>query len=160
MKIHYVGYSNKYDEWRCRDEIVIRPPKTTSCAPRPNFFFSTLACAIKKRLTPSRDDPAIRIQLPFSKEDGDLLLQKGVSCGQQHKLQQYSDLDAVLGKDWHYRVVNTRGDFSFVVMEIVRFHMYTPRPILEYTPTLTHGKLHYTPVYTEQETIGIFICMS
>ena len=48
VKIHYVGFSNKYDEWRCRDEIVICPPKTTSCAPRPNFFFSILACAIKK----------------------------------------------------------------------------------------------------------------
>jgi hypothetical protein len=38
-------------------------------------------------------------------------------------------------------VMNTSGDFSFVVMETVRFHMYTPRPILEYTPK-----------YTEQET--------
>ena len=38
VKIHYVGYSDKYDEWRCSDEIVIRPPKTTSHAPKPNFF--------------------------------------------------------------------------------------------------------------------------
>ena len=154
VKIHYVGYSNKYDEWRCSDEIVIRPSKTTSHAQRPNFFFSTLACAIKKRFTPGRDDPAIRIQLPFSK-DGDLL-QKGVPCGRQHKLEQYSDIDDVLGQDWHYRVVNTSGDFSFVVLETVQFHMYTPRPILEYTPTLTHGKLHCTPVYTEQETQLVF----
>ena len=76
-----------------------------------------MACAIKKRLTPSRDNPAIRIQ---------------------------------------YRVVNTRGDFTFVVMETVKFHMYTPRPILEYTPMLTHGKLHYTTVHTEQETQLVF----
>ena len=38
VKIYYIGYSNKYDEWRCRDEIVIRPPKTTSSAPRPFSF--------------------------------------------------------------------------------------------------------------------------
>ena len=73
VKIYYVGYSNKYDECKYRDKIVIHPPKSTSHAPRPNFFFSTLACAIKKRHTPSRDDPAIRIQLSFNIGDGDLL---------------------------------------------------------------------------------------
>ena len=128
---------------------MIRPPKTTSHAQRPNFFFSTLACAIKKRLTPSRDDPAIRIQLPFSKEDGDLLLQEGVPCGWQHKLEQYSDLDDMLGQDWHYRVVNTSGDFSFV-LETVRFHMYTPRPILEYNQH-SHMVSSTTPLYTQSK---------
>lgn len=156
VKIHYVGYSSRYDEWKCRSEIVIRPPRSTSHAPNPNFFFSTLACAIKKRLTPTRDDPAIRIQLPFKKEDGDLLLQKGVQCGRQFKLDHYADLSDLLGEDWHYRVVNIRGDFSFVVLETVRFHVYTPKPILEYTTELIHGKLNYTPVYTEQETQLVF----
>lgn len=156
VKIHYVGYSSRYDERKCRSEIVIRPPKSKSHAPSPNFSLSTLACAIKKRLTPSRDDPAIRIQLPFKKEDSDLLLQNGVQCDRQYKLEHYSDLSDLLGEDWHYRVVNTRGDFSFVVLETVRFHMYTPKPILEYTTKLMHSKLNYTPVYTEQETQLIF----
>ena len=29
VRIHYVGYSSEYDEWRNRSEIVVRPPQTT-----------------------------------------------------------------------------------------------------------------------------------
>ena len=70
VRIHYVGYSSEYDEWRNRSEIVVRPPQTTmtrvsSRVDSVNFSFSNLLCAIKKRLTPSREDPAIRIQLPL-----------------------------------------------------------------------------------------------
>ena len=101
--------------------------------------------------------PAIRIQLPFSEEDGEVLRKQGIPCGRQFKLGKYSDLNELLGEDWHFRVVNTRGDFSYVVLETVKYHTYTPKPILEYT-TKKNGsrKLSYTPVYIEQETQLVF----
>ena len=161
VRIHYVGYSSEYDEWRKRSEIVVRPPHVTRVPSRVdsvNFSFSNLLCAIKKRLTPSREDPAIRIQLPFEEADCETLTQKGTKCehSNQYKIDSYSELDSVLGEDWHYRVVNTRGDFTFAVLETVRFHVYRPKPILEYVPKLQDNKLQYIPAYTHQETQLVF----
>ena len=160
VRIHYVGYSSEYDEWRNRSEIVVRPPQTV-IPPRVdpvNFSFSNLLCAIKKQLKPSREDPTIRIQLPFEEEDCEFLIQKGTKCknSNQFKMNSYSELDGVLGEDWHYRVVNTRGDFSFIVLETVRFHVYRPKPILEYVPKLKDSKLQYIPAYTHQQTQLVF----
>ena len=160
VRIHYVGYSSEYDEWRNRSEIVVRPPQTV-IPPRVDpvsFSFSNLLSAIKKQLKPSREDPAIRIQLPFEEEDCEFLIQKGTKCenSNQFKINSYSEL-GVLGEDWHYRVVNTRGDFSFIVLETVRFHVYRPKPILEYVPKLKDSKL---PAYTHQQTQLFFFCTS
>lgn len=40
--------------------MVVRPPPGTPDVSEPiDLSFTSLACAIKKKLTPSRDDPAI-----------------------------------------------------------------------------------------------------
>ena len=54
-KIHYVGYSARYDEWRNDSDIV----DTSGDVPRPllspNFsLYQELACKIKLALTSSR----------------------------------------------------------------------------------------------------------
>ena len=74
MKIHYVGYSSKYDEWKPRNEVVIRPLSITTQVDYSSPF-DVLACMIKKQLVPSKDNPGIRIQLPFNFESWQLLEQ-------------------------------------------------------------------------------------
>ena len=48
VKIHYVGYSERYDEWRSRDDITIRPPDHTTSVQEPTTSpFVTLAWSRK-----------------------------------------------------------------------------------------------------------------
>ena len=151
VKIHYIGYGTEYEEWKSKSEIVICPPSRDSSTSPDVSPFSTLACCIKRKLLPNREDPAIRIQTPFDKENWKLLEEKAANTGRDLHLGAYSDLDELLGENWHYRVCNERGDFSYVILETVRYHIYTPRPLLEYSvSTESDGKLKYTPVYIEQ----------
>ena len=79
---------------------------------------STLASSIKQKLVPSKrlEDPAVRIQLAMNKSTIQLLHQKGRSLGKQrghevYGINEYSDLNEVLGEQWHMRISNTSGDF-------------------------------------------------
>ena len=82
VKIHYVGYSSKHDEWRNREEIV----QLSTNQPeryRPFDFHDQLAYAIKSALVSHRDkDPAVRIEIPF-----DLLMFQGglKKCRKVHR---------------------------------------------------------------------------
>ena len=43
VKIHYVGYSDKYDEWKLKSEIVYQPlPPDRDEVPQFSFFFTEL----------------------------------------------------------------------------------------------------------------------
>lgn len=156
VKVHYVGYSSEYDEWKQRSEVVIRPPSNTTQTDYSSPF-DVLACMIKKQLVPSRADPAVRIQLPFNLESWQLL-QQSTKCGQREcKIEQYSDLAQFLGSGWHYRICNTRGDFSYAMLQTIRFHLFHPKPILEYSATLqSDGSIQYTPEYTVQTPQLVF----
>lgn len=71
--------------------------------------------------------------------------------GRAYTITQYSDLDHLMGEGWHYRVYNTRGDFAYAMLETIRFHLFHPKPILEYSVALDPSKkLQYTPMYTMQ----------
>ena len=147
VKVHYKGYDSKYDEWKPKNEVVLCPPPqklVDSSSP-----FEAL---VKKKLVPSNEDPSVRIQLPFDLESWRILLEVSKRDGErEHTITQYSDLDDLMGEDWHYRVYNTRGDFAYAMLETIQFHLFHPKPILEYSVTLDQGKkLHYTPTYTMQ----------
>ena len=74
VKVHYIGYDTKYDEWRSRDEIV-QPGSNDSSEKsvpiqldyRPFDFHKALAYSIKAALKCSMRgrDPDVRIELPF-----------------------------------------------------------------------------------------------
>ena len=73
MKIHYVGYSTEYDEWRPFGEGASFPfirfeklnkPSAVSFDDRTELFHGQLYREIKKKLySGGKDDPAVRIQL-------------------------------------------------------------------------------------------------
>ena len=54
VKVHYIGYHSRYDEWKPSSEVVIRPPSTTTQTDYSPF--DVLACMIKKQLVPSKTD--------------------------------------------------------------------------------------------------------
>ena len=114
VKVHYIGYSSKYDEWIRKSEIAYKPTPTPT--PQEDLsLLSALACSIKQKLVPSRkiEDPAVRIQLPFDSSTFQLMQQKGKPLGKSrgHTVVNYSDLNELLGERWHIRITNINGDF-------------------------------------------------
>ena len=168
MKVHYCGYSSQYDEWRPKTEVTYAKP-TFQPSDHPYSPLTELACMIKKRLLPRRsDDVEVRIQVPCDLPSFQELqcLAKPCSganhaiageCKTQYTIEHHEDLDDVLGKKWHLRVVNEAGDFSYVILETISFHLSKGRPVLEYDVTKkADGTLQLSPTYIEQPPSLIF----
>jgi len=75
-----------------------------------------------------------------------------------YTITQYNELDKLLGGGWHYRVANTSGDFSFAVLETIRFYWMQPRSLLDFqvTSDRREDNLQFTPFYTEQPKVLVF----
>ena len=165
VKIHYVGYGSSSDEWIRKTDIRYKPVAN----PRPEppdavaLALSTLASSIKQKLVPSRNvDPAVRIQLPMNEEAIQLLHQRGRSLGNHrghavYGISEYSDLDELLGKQWHMRIDNTFGDFAYAIKETIRYHVIQPKSLLDFEVTRdSSGELKFSPFFIEQPTTLIF----
>ena len=149
MKIHYVGYSELYDEWCLESEIVVKSLTVQHdtqdgggavCVTLPYVFslYRELALRIKQCLTSSRKSSLIvKIEMPFDKiqYDGGLKLYGQLKCTRQgntlYTIQQYSDLDNLLGMNWHWRYLNEAGDFCFVNLSTVSFYLRKRKPLVE-----------------------------
>ena len=68
VKVHYVGYRSKYDEWKSWTEIVhTKPDFGSGCNEQEYSTLTELACCIKKRLQPSQgNDPDVHIQVSLN----------------------------------------------------------------------------------------------
>ena len=115
VRIHYVGYSAAYDEWRPPGDIV----NLVSSSDHEEFcLYEELAFRVKSSLVSQRrSNPAVRIEMTFDRdvyEDG-LSAAGYVKCmkrGIKHNtIRSYHDLDGLLGTNWHYRGLNSAGDF-------------------------------------------------
>ena len=160
VKVHYIGYCSKYDEWIRKSEIAYKPTPTP--APQEDLsLLSALACSIKQKLVPSRkiEDPAVRIQLPFDSSTFQLMQQKGKPLGKSrgHTVVNYSDLNELLGERWHIRITNINGDFSYVILSTVRFYLTQPRPLLEFDVHEQDGdEPEFIPFHTVQPLAVVF----
>ena len=151
VKVHYVGYSSDFDEWKKEDELECLPDEeeeashTTTAAAiepyQPYSLFRTLRLKIKQALTCGRKaSPVINIVMPFDKMqfDGGLktagILSKTVQGVQHYKISHYRDLNPWLGSRWHYRGLNDAGDYGYVVLETVDFCLRKSRSLVEYLP--------------------------
>ena len=79
MKIHYVGYSERYDEWRSYDTEDSNPllqrmeslriPSSTSLEDRLELVHGELYRTIKRKLYSGRkDDPATRVEIRIDQD--------------------------------------------------------------------------------------------
>ena len=152
VKIHYVGYRELYDEWRLESEIVVKNLTVQHdtqdgggavCVTVPYVFslYRELALRIKQCLTSSRkSSPVVKIEMSFDKVqyDGGLKLYGQLKCTRRgntvYTIQQYSDLDNLLGMNWHWRCLNEAGDFCFVNLSTVSFYLRKRRPLVELVP--------------------------
>ena len=62
MKVHYVGYEEKY-EWKPRSQVVMKKPEDDRTDYSP--FVQLVSCIKKKLRAIHTDDPAVRIQVGF-----------------------------------------------------------------------------------------------
>jgi len=142
VKIHYVGYSERYDESRScgTDDILFQRmeplfiPSAPSFDDRAELFHSELYREIKRTLYSGRkDDPATRIEIRIDQDvfDGGL-----ASAGESRKergnnvyrVNSNQALDRFLGVKWDERIFNENGDFASVIEGTVRhFRRWVPQ---------------------------------
>jgi len=145
VKVHYIGYSEEYDEWRDKEDIedltdTDNLPVHLPSVYSPYSLYKDLALRIKKSLTCARASPNAKIVLPFDSLsfNGGLKLagvpsrkQGGV---QHYTIKSYEDLNELLGCNWHVRGINCNGDYGYVLMETVEFYFTKCRNVVEYLP--------------------------
>jgi hypothetical protein len=150
-KVHYIGYSKQYDEWKSEGEIISIGEEAQDENPDPKLdcliterysHHRELAYRIKMALNSSRkDSPVVRINMPFDRVEFDSGLRM---CGvqkrcfrgiQRYSINQYRDLNEILGDSWHFRGLNTNGDFCYVLLNTIEFYLYHRRRLTEYVPS-------------------------
>ena len=172
VKIHYVGYNDGYDEWREVGDIV--PPsaepgnpsggsQTRQTIQQQYSLYKELSIKIKQFLTCGRkQSPSVKINMGFDY----LLFVGGLQAAgaatrsaqgkTRFKIQAYSDLDFLLGKNWHYRGINKHGDYAYVVLDSVEFYLSKRPNVVEYMPpqsandtiTATHTDAGYSLTFS------------
>lgn len=97
VKVHYCGYSSKYDKWKPKVDVKTIAPPFPPC--KEDFSPLThLACCIKKGLVLSRSgDPEVHIQVPCDipsfrvlQEVAKPLRERGAT--ERYKILHYSNL--------------------------------------------------------------------
>ena len=140
VRIHYVGYSAKFDEWRPLNDLVTTVATSVVEESREKFNFNTeLLFKLKSSLVSQRrSNPAVKIEMTFDKRVFDEGLKimgylKNRKRGIDHyAIHNFSDVDSVFGRNWHYRGLNESGDFCYVICETVDFYLYKKRPMIQY----------------------------
>jgi len=146
VKVHYIGYSSQYDEWRLSSDLETLKIKDSTRGGQqleldpyqPFDLHRELAYSIKSSLKGSRNDPEVRIDMPFH-----LLLFNGglkqhgymLHHGRGHEamgIENYSDLTPLLVKRWYIRIVNPRKNFCYVNKETVQFWIHRKKDIEEF----------------------------
>ena len=60
----------------------------------------------------------------------------GKKSGVQHyKLNNYADIDHLLGANWHFRGLNAKGDYGYAVLDTNDFYIHKSRSLVEFIPS-------------------------
>ena len=150
LKIHYVGYSSLFDEWRplgdnegseyfpfvCKEKLFIT--SENSLVDRTQTFHGQLFREIKKKLwSGRREDPEISIDLNvdqdvFMEGLGSVfpgIIQRGKMVYQVKSNRMF---DPFLGMKWDERRLNPAGDFAYVISGTIKYWPGQRNPITEY----------------------------
>ena len=153
---HYVGYSDKYDEWKVKREIVYQPLPVDQEVPQFSFLTELLG-VIKSNVVPSwKEDPSVRVKIPFDKDRFHSTLAVSGTRVQHggekiiYNIDSYDVLNEYLGKNWHLCVNNVYGDFSYAVLDTVRDCLHHVKPLLGFDVSQQHDHLSFIPVFIEQ----------
>jgi hypothetical protein len=141
MKIHYVGYSSEYDEWKDLYEVETLESEEVDSAYQPYSLYTNLRIKIKQALTCGRkSSPIVNVVMGFDllQFNGGLktvgIPFKKVQGVQHYKIKHYRDMNPFLGSSWHFRGLNANGDYGYIEMETVDFCLRKSRTLIEYLP--------------------------
>ena len=133
--VHYVGYDSNFDEWQEEDDVVDMP-SPCSITNESYDLHQDLAMKIKSTLTGKRKlNPIVRVDMTIDKQTFCQGLQckgtvsrtvKGVVY---YKISSYKELDELLGHNWHYSGTNGAGDFCYIILNTVEYHLYQRKPV-------------------------------
>ena len=146
VKIHFKGYSEKFDEWRPCDEhnlpvMRLEPmskPTDDSFSDRLQTFYERVYREIKRKLySGRREDPEVRIEIQvdddvFYKSLGRISSKKYQRNKLIYEILSNETLDCYIGTKWNERIMNENGDFAYVVPGTVRFWLTKRNPIVEF----------------------------
>ena len=93
VKVHYTDYGSEYDEWKEESEVVYSKPSFPLDEHQSISPLTELACAIKKKLLPSRsEDPDVRIQISCDVASFKLIHDRGIrNCRGRYCIANYHD---------------------------------------------------------------------
>ena len=134
VKVHYEGFSSKYDECRAKDIAIVdlQPgdddvsqdydavedtDSGLSSVISPFSLYHELLMDVKVSLTSGRKKILrhVKLRMLFDKFlfDGGLRVRCVAADGVHGKytIKEYSNLSDILGPDWYYRGLNEHGDF-------------------------------------------------
>ena len=150
VKIHFIGYSSDFDEWRGGDDLVDRDksslgrlvprfiPSEDSLSDRASALFNRLGREIKFSLfSTKRESPEVRIEMQIDMDIYKTHLQNigfvKKSRGREvHCVDDNSHLCDLLGSKWFERIQNVNGDFCYVIPVTVRFWLHEKKPVREF----------------------------
>ena len=140
VNVHYIGFSQEFDEWREPSDIVpleldeSSDPNSPVLLPFSLYF--ELDNTIKKALNSGRkESPHVRIEMAFDKLQftGGLKAYSTSSRTyrgiERYKITSYKNLDPLLGKNWHVRGLNSNGDFCYVILNTLEFYLHKRKPL-------------------------------
>ena len=159
IKVHYIGYSHEYDEWRPADEVVDLTPgrqedrgnertesdseevgETSRSDFKPFNLYKELASKIKSSLMSSRRrDPVCRVELGFDAiyfeglvKRARLITKSRLSTWQTYSIDKFAKLEDLLGRRWYIRGLNLAGDFCYVKPGTVIFYLMKQKVHADY----------------------------
>ena len=143
-----------------REEATVEAPL------QPFSLYRELTIKIKKALTcGTKNSPAARICLSFDiiQFNGGLkavgVPSKIIGGIQYYRISHYHDLNPLLGRNWHFRGLNTNGDYGYVVMATVEFYVHKNKQLLEYYPDISDdGSLSQSTFDTGYSLTFCFVC--
>ena len=62
------------------------------------------------------------------------LLDKFLETSKYYKIRHYRDLNHLLGACWHYRGLNTNGDYCYAMLETIEYFLRKGPSLVEYYP--------------------------
>ena len=146
MKVHYIGYSDTFDEWKDLSEIEDITTEVPSPKDQPTYapysLYHDLSIRIKRSLTCARSSPDVKIVIPFNALTFNGGLKSiGMPCkkigGIQHyKIKAYEDLNVLLGCNWH-----VRGSISI-------FYFRKCRDLIDFIPQSIHIDTGHSLTFT------------
>ncbi|KAJ8017411.1 hypothetical protein HOLleu_45207 [Holothuria leucospilota] len=136
VKVHYAGWSKRYDEWRLEEDIV-QTPSSAIDGNSADFFQFYLLTSIKEKLTCCRKkDSEISFSIPVPKKVFPDFVERINLRGSSHKGRTIYRFESVasakesFGNGWWYRIVNEAGDFCSIELETFQV-WFNERPCLE-----------------------------